>query len=1236
MAESPEAVLNQYDEFGSPLVSGALSKTEVEILDLVSEGEIEGLVSGEYVLLGNTGEIGYRTSTFNLFTAPTGNSNLSYLRSIYWNQVPLINSNGRYNFQKIDISSTNGFPNGSVLSTFNKELTISRVIGERLFGTEYDQNNNPLDSKDFTKIYRILNPSCKAVIVNIKVNQLFKQVTVTEGVDVAGDIVTSSIDYTIYYRPIYSKPGKTPSSFTFGRRDTIQGKITAGYIKSSRVDFFKVTNPTDINDFLGWEIKIFRTTPESITSFVKNQTIIDSLTEIYSDVLTYPDSAIIRQKFDAQFFNQIPERAFDCNLLKVKVPSTYDPILRTYNETDQGWDGTFAEEKKWTNNPAWCFYDIVTNKRYGLGKYIDESSIDKWSLYEISKYCDILVEDGNGGIEPLFVCNLILNSRDEAYKVLNDMTSIFNAMLYYLNGVIYPVQDVRKSQNQIRTQFTNANVENGDFHYSSSSKKGRHTIAIVRFNDKNDFYKPAVEYVEDFDGIRKYGIRETELTAFGCTSRGQANRLGKWTLLTEILENEIISFVAGTEAILLRPGDVFKVFDSNRKTQRLGGRTYSINNGSNYCDVILDSQINLNTGTIYDISLLTPTYDLIPNATGIGSKTSILGTDSEGVDNLTSKDFQNFRRSYLQTFSFTGISGSSIDSNNRTIINLNQRLNDIDYSIDQNTIWTITLKSGINNSIDSRQFLDSGTDYYRVLRIEEKESNKYNVVGLQYAEQKYDGIITGLTTQRKRSTSSQANYSLIQNEGIASPTGLRLTLNNASKYTPKIDYSFSVPSYSNITSYKIYVNNQNFTDPGIPSETYLAANLPVDKTFDTFLPSVSGQYYFRVYSYNDFVSLISSNPATGSISVPTFSPIQDITISSLQLDPYSTGNAGAASNTGFYYNENPVFTWQVGRNYNAVQIHPFSYRVTVRQPSSTNVPSNVVYYEETGLSLGNDGLKFTFNFDKNLASSGGPYRNYDIVVEAQDRFYNTSAGNRLNPKIESWVNPNGFDILPVNNNRVTGFFLSTGDNVIISGFKTSEWIDAYGNIHINFISGSLNTGIKGGFVFYSTGLFTSNEVTGTNRLIINTGEFDYDFKNKLAKIPAQFYNIPTGYIALGFYDAFDNALKTRGFSSNRIVSGLYVSNVISVTATGALDVLNVTQKMRLQSSEGPTDRFSSLKLGLSGSYLVLKYTDENNNDFIVNSRITGAGGLSPSLLVDNQGNFLVDPSLNNLWDGTYF
>ena len=168
----------------------------------------------------------------------------------------------------------------------------------------------------------------------------------------------------------------------------------------------------------------------------------------------------------------------------------------------------------------------MTNKRYGLGKYIEQVKIDKWTLYKIAQYCDTLVTSADGGLEPRFTCNVLIQTREDAFKVLTDMASIFRAMIYYSTGTVYAVQDSKKDS---VFQFTNSDVENGDFTYSSSSRKVRHTVAIVRYNDKDNFYKPAVEYVDDIEGIRRYGIKEKEITS----------NISKSSLITKMKELEI-------------------------------------------------------------------------------------------------------------------------------------------------------------------------------------------------------------------------------------------------------------------------------------------------------------------------------------------------------------------------------------------------------------------------------------------------------------------------------------------------------------------------------------------------------------------------------------------------------------------------------------------------------------------------------------------------------------------------
>ena len=244
--------------------------------------------------------------------------------------------------------------------------------------------------------------------------------------------------------------------------------------------------------------------------------------------------------------------------------------------TDQDWDGNFYTS--WTDNPAWVYYDLLTNKRYGLGNYIDGDDVDKWELFSIAKYCDELVNDptdsSGATTEPRFSCNLYLTKATEAFKVLQDMASAFRGMQYYMDGAIVPIQDREKDPVY---QFTDANVVNGMFEYEGSSQKARHNMVKVTYNDPANFYKQTVEYVQDEELLAKAAEdggfpKLKSISAFCCTSRGQASRLGKWILATEKLSTEVVKFKTGINASFLRPGDVINVIDARRQGVSYGGR----------------------------------------------------------------------------------------------------------------------------------------------------------------------------------------------------------------------------------------------------------------------------------------------------------------------------------------------------------------------------------------------------------------------------------------------------------------------------------------------------------------------------------------------------------------------------------------------------------------------------------------------------------------------------------------
>jgi hypothetical protein len=311
-------------------------------------------------------------------------------------------------------------------------------------------------------------------------------------------------------------------------------------------------------------VRVTRLTANANTAAIADVTTIVSFTEVIDAKLRYPMSAIVGIQVDAKQFQSVPTRAYDLMGRIIQVPSNYNSKTRAYTGN---WDGTF--KPSWTDNPAWIFRDLALNDRYGLGHRITAAQLDKWSLYAIARYCDGLVPNGKGGMEPRFTCNLYLQTQKQAYAVLQDLASIFRGISYWGAGSIIASADMPTDPVYV---YTAANVIGGKFSRVGSSKKTRFTTALVSWNDPADMYKAKVEYTEDPEGIVRYGIQQTSLTAFGCSSQGQAQRVGRWALATSRLETEMISFDVGMDGAIALPGQIIRVADPSRMGRRNGGR----------------------------------------------------------------------------------------------------------------------------------------------------------------------------------------------------------------------------------------------------------------------------------------------------------------------------------------------------------------------------------------------------------------------------------------------------------------------------------------------------------------------------------------------------------------------------------------------------------------------------------------------------------------------------------------
>lgn len=465
-------------------------------------------------------------------------------KSIYLNNTVLQNPDGSYNFENVVVDSRTGT---------NDQTYVAGIPSVE------SENGVNVELTKLASITRtVSNADVDAVRVTLSVQSLFKQKN-------DGSVDGTSVDIAI---DVQSDGG----GYVERIADTISGKAQSKYQRSYRIE---------LTGDGPWDIRVRRKSDDSTDLKIQDKTFWDSYTEIIDAKLRYPNSALVSMRFDSQVFNGVPSRAFDMKLLKVKVPVNYDPVARTYTGS---WDGTFKTE--WTDNPAWCFYDIVTNARYGIGGYIDASQVDKWALYSISQYCDELVPDGFGGTEPRFTCNMYLQSRTEAYKVIQDLASCFRSMVYWASGSLTLAQDAPSDPVALYTQ---ANVLEGKFSYAGSSAKARHTVALVTWNDPADMYAQKVEYVEDQEAIARFGVVPTEVVAVGCTSRGQANRVGRWLLFSERHQSEVVSFATGIEGAVARPGQVIKVADASRAGARHGGRVHSATTTA----ITLDASVSL-------------------------------------------------------------------------------------------------------------------------------------------------------------------------------------------------------------------------------------------------------------------------------------------------------------------------------------------------------------------------------------------------------------------------------------------------------------------------------------------------------------------------------------------------------------------------------------------------------------------------------------------------------------------
>ena len=376
--------------------------------------------------------------------------------------------------------------------------------------------------------------------------------------------------------------------------DTIKGKSSARYQRD-----YMIT----LDGAFPVDIRMVRVSANETSTRRASSTIFQAYTEIIDEKFRYPNTALVGMRFDSRQFGSVPSRKYLIRGIKVKIPSnaTVDTTTHLGRITYSGvWDGTFSAAT-WTNDPAWCLYDLLISDRYGAG--IPEDTLDRYDFFAISQYCNALVDDGKGGEEPRFSLNILINSRDEVYNVIQQLTAIFRGIAYYGSGSLVLLQDKPADAQYL---LGPSNVVNGTFSYSGSSQKARHTVAVVAWQSYDTRGDLEYEYVEDHDAVAKYGIIKKDIKAIGCYSQGQAHRLGKWTLLSEQNLTETCEFAVAIESgIILRPGMVVDIADPMRGGTRRSGRVSSAT--TTVITIDSDTDLSVNLSASPTLSVLLPT-----------------------------------------------------------------------------------------------------------------------------------------------------------------------------------------------------------------------------------------------------------------------------------------------------------------------------------------------------------------------------------------------------------------------------------------------------------------------------------------------------------------------------------------------------------------------------------------------------------------------------------------------------
>lgn len=456
-------------------------------------------------------------------------------RDIYLDGTALENIDGSQNFSGVAWEFRSG--------------TQAQKYIQGIPGTENEINVGSEVSSSTAWTRTFTNTQLSAVRLRLKWASLFKQ-------EDDGDLVGYSVNYAI---DLQTDGGTWQTVLN----TSVTGKTTSGYERSHRIDLPQAGST--------WTIRLRKITADANSAKIGDTMTLQSFTEVIDAKLRYPNTALLYIEFDSSQFNgSIPQISCEPRGRVIRVPDNYDPETRTYSGI---WTGAF--KWAWTDNPAWIFYDLVVTDRFGLGNRLTAANIDKWTLYQVSQYCDQPVPDGKGGsgTEPRYTCNVYIQDRNDAYTVLRDFAAIFRGMTYWGDDQIVALADMPRD---VDFTYTHANVVDGKYVYASSTTKSRYTNALVSWSDPANGYADAMEPVFEQALVARYGFNQLEITAIGCTRQSEANRKGRWGILTNN-KDRVVTFDVGLDGNIPQPGYIIAVSDRNLSGRDLGGRLSAVN-----------------------------------------------------------------------------------------------------------------------------------------------------------------------------------------------------------------------------------------------------------------------------------------------------------------------------------------------------------------------------------------------------------------------------------------------------------------------------------------------------------------------------------------------------------------------------------------------------------------------------------------------------------------------------------